>query len=681
MKSRVIVWLAGICLILIHCSGVLAATEKLQEISPVYTKQPIKLDGIINEPAWKNAAQANLLHYTKRTPLKEATQAKLLYDKDNLYVAFICHESRMKDVFAVITTENGGVFTDDCVEIMLSPDETAGEDKYIHFVGNILGTRYTARDGMVINEIPWKIKTQRQKNSWTAEITIPLNAVKDAALNTSYWRINLFREEYPHQENSSWAPTSGTFHSPALFGKLSGINLNGKFIGLTAPVVPLKGDVSGPATYRLEQATAPREFPSIIIPKPVKFTLNGSDFLVNSSTRIVLADNPSDGNIQAANEINEELKEQFGIELPIITVADKKAYGNKNLIILGEAGKHKLVDAFLNVTSEPKTNFMTGDEGYTLRSSEFQVMIIGNDPAGTYYGVQSLKQLFRNVEGKPGAVKVLGASVWDKPAFKIRSALISLDKDSPTIHKKMIAKIFARYKINHLIMEVENGIAFKSCPEIGIRPVMSVEDAKDLVQYAKQHFIQSTPLLQSLGHCEWIFRYDKHFDICEDTTIPYAYCPLNPKSYEFMFPVIDETLEIFDHPEYMHIGHDEVDMLGRFPKHDVCKSLGSAELVYRDTVKIHDYLKTKNVKTMMWGDILLKPYFAKHIDLLPKDILMCDWHYDPATTQRSVDFFQDRGFQVLGSAWYDPVNISGFAQYCNQKKSLGMMDTIWAGFS
>ncbi len=674
-------WLVvGFCALVLSGTTTLvsaSSTNDVPETKPIYTAQAPLIDGKLTDSVWKKATELELLHYTKRTPLEEPTKVKLLYDRENLYVGFICKESQMEKTISEISTLNGHVFTEDCVEIMLAPNQSASGNRYYHFAANMLGTRYTNNFG-IVSDLPWKVKTSRQKDGWCAEIVIPLKTVLDPETNAACWRVNFYREQQPKGEYSSWAPTEGSFHTPALFGILTGLDFDGKFLGMTAHLVPLQGDTTGPAVFRLETATAPKELPSMIIPKPVKFELNDSEFPITQNTRIIITDNPTPGILQAASEINQELKELYGIELPILSENRSGSAEGKMDILLGVTGTVHRLDFLMKSANLKVTPETPGPEGYILNTDDKTVLICGSDEAGTYYGVQSFKQLLRSKEDS--SIYAIGSQIWDKPAFKVRAAFISIDKDSPTVHRKMIEKIFARYKINHIIAQAENGIAYKSCPEVAVRPMAKPEEIKELVKFAKSHFMKVTPLFQTLGHCEWIFRYDKHFDLCEDTTLPYAYCPENPDTYKFLFPVLDETIDIFDNPEYVHIGHDEVDMLGHFPVHEECKKLGKAELVYRDTLTLYNYLKKKNIKTMMWGDILLKPYFADHIDKLPKDIVICDWHYDPATTQPSVDYFQDRGFQVLGSGWYDPVNIEGFARYCHDKKSLGMLDTVWAGF-
>ena len=676
MRTSIVLWA---CLLIVGSLQISAAAKSpVPSVAPGYTQPPIVLDGKLNDAAWQKAPMVELNHYTTGKPAKARTTVALLFDDKYLYLGYKCYEPMMDKLVAENSTENSPVYMDDCLEIMIAPHEVALPDQYYHFAANSLGTKFTALNGLgaPVGDIKWTVKTSKDKDAWYAEVAIPLSVLKDSDSNDAFWRINLFRERYTDPEYTSWALCNGTFHSPFNFGKLMGINLNGQFIGLKEVIKPtVNKTVDRIMTRNMERAVDPADEKVVIIPKPVKMTLLATDFPISTTTRIIVADNASKGNLQAAKEINEELKDEYNLELPIVAISQAKDYANT--IILGQPG-NPIVDALLKELNTVVTNTTPGAEGYVLKMTKQSILIAGSDEAGTYYGVQSLKQLFR--KSPQGQIVAKGADIWDKPAFKFRSAHIIIDIDSPIVHTKMISKIFARYKVNNLIMEAEQGIAWKSCPEIKPKYAMTIEQAKELVKFANDHFITVTPLIQSLGHGEWMFRYNKNLEFCEYTTFPYAYCPLNPKSYEFILPIMEEAIDIFNHPEYLHIGHDEFQNFGKFPIHKDCIAVGAEKLYYMDTIKIYEFLKSRGVKTMMWGDILLKEPYKEIVKTVPRDIVIADWHYDGAKTQPSVDFFQDLGFKVLGCTFYDLNNMSNFSEYAYEKKSLGMMQTTWAGY-
>ncbi len=670
--------LIGFCLGTLITAGT-AFSADLPSVAPAYTQAAPVIDGKLDDAAWSKASWVELKHYTKGTPVSEKTQAYLLYDKTNLYIGFKCQESQMDKTLSDVTIENGPVFLDDCVEVMIGPSEVVMPGKYYHFVSNISGIKYSY-DGINPDTKPaFEVKTAKAKGSWTVEMAIPYTSLIRKDNNDSFWRINLFREQQPKKELSAWNATDGGFHSPYQFGKLTGILLDGKFIGLKKFIEPETNKVSLKSpTIDLAKAVDPTNENIVIIPKPVKMTLLDNDFALTAKTRIVINDKASKGNKQAAAEINEELKEYYGMELPIVEASSIKNMDFSGCIVLGEPDNNPTVKKLLGEMNLEVTKETPGPEGYVLKADDKTILIAGSDDAGTYYGVQSLKQLFKKSD--KGIVSAKGVQIWDKPAFKIRSVHVLIDMDSDTVHAKMISKLFARFKMNEIVMEAEQGVKWESRPEVVTKYALDKDKVRELVKYAKKHYMRVTPLIQSLGHGEWMFRNGSNLDFCEDSEHPYAYCVLNPKSYDFIFALMDETIDIFDHPEYIHIGHDEHDMFGKFPNHPECKLVGNSNLYFMDTMKIYNFLKARGVKTMLWGDVFPKPDFKSKLAGLPRDVMVVDWHYGPELAQPTVDWYQENGFQVVGGTWFDPRNISRFSEYGEKKHILGMMQTTWAGY-
>jgi hypothetical protein len=70
---------------------------------------------------------------------------------------------------------------------------------------------------------------------------------------------------------------------------------------------------------------------------------------------------------------------------------------------------------------------------------------------------------------------------------------------------------------------------------------------------------------------------------------------------------------------------------------------------------------------LMWGDRLLDSARFSYgkweasetgshraIEQIPKDIIICDWHYERQSDYPSVRFFQEQGFRVVPSTWTKP---------------------------
>lgn len=80
---------------------------------------PIKLDGILDEPAWKSAQMVSEF-VSKGRPPKTRTSVRFLWDDKYLYFAA---EMEDHDLYADITTRNGMIWNNDVIELFLKPSE------------------------------------------------------------------------------------------------------------------------------------------------------------------------------------------------------------------------------------------------------------------------------------------------------------------------------------------------------------------------------------------------------------------------------------------------------------------------------------------------------------------------------------------------------------------------------
>jgi hypothetical protein len=76
----------------------------------------------------------------------------------------------------------------------------------------------------------------------------------------------------------------------------------------------------------------------------------------------------------------------------------------------------------------------------------------------------------------------------------------------------------------------------------------------------------------------------------------------------------------------------------------------------------------------------LKAGYGKPLrDKLPKDIVICDWHYaDEQPEFPSLAALRKEGFRVLGATWTKEVTIQNFSRYAAQHGGEGMIATSWS---
>jgi hypothetical protein len=138
-------------------------------------------------------------------------------------------------------------------------------------------------------------------------------------------------------------------------------------------------------------------------------------------------------------------------------------------------------------------------------------------------------------------------------------------------------------------------------------------------------------------------------------------------------------------------------MRGEYPYREESRKHSVAELFAMDVKRLDAYLRPKNIRMMLWGDMMLSkaesndgaanaPNDAEAKlmrDAVPKDAIVCDWHYSPTKPMgyKSMKMIKDENLQAVASTWYNPLNIESFAEGARQYDALGLLQTTWAGFN
>ena len=94
---------------------------------------------------------------------------------------------------------------------------------------------------------------------------------------------------------------------------------------------------------------------------------------------------------------------------------------------------------------------------------------------------------------------------------------------------------------------------------------MKKEDLAKLFQWYRGIEVEPIPLIQSFGHMGWLFANGMNKDLAINPQVPYTLDPRKPGAKELIGKVWDEAASLLK-PRTIHVGLDEVDMLGFQPK-------------------------------------------------------------------------------------------------------------------
>lgn len=306
------------------------------------------------------------------------------------------------------------------------------------------------------------------------------------------------------------------------------------------------------------------------------------------------------------------------------------------------------------------------------------------------------------------AVSILAAGEDKKtPPSQQWRGLHLLNYDNDQALEKLSGQIpkLAEMGLNVLILEVDYHFRFQSYPKLRQgRQQITPEGAAKLAADCRKHGIRLIPQFQCLGHQSWAkTTFPLLTEYPELDLTPGAfpdnkgiYCrewdPLNPKVNEIVFKLLDEILDGFG-ADALHVGMDEVFLLGS-DKSPSTKGKDPAKLFAKSVNDLHGHLvKTRKVEMLMWADRLFdaKKYkwgeweaakngTAAAVDLIPKDIILCPWHYEKHESYPSVDLFVSKGFRVLPASWHKLDASRALIEYSlklQSPKMLGHLFTTW----
>ncbi|HEU4791096.1 MAG TPA: beta-N-acetylhexosaminidase [Flavobacterium sp.] len=377
-----------------------------------------------------------------------------------------------------------------------------------------------------------------------------------------------------------------------------------------------------------------------IIPQPVEVIKSAGSFIINTKTSLVVT---NDENKKTVAFLNKYLKDYYGFELPVVKKADENCIKLKS---------RKDIEGLKS-------------EGYSLVSDEKRVVIEGNSPIGTFYGMQTLIQLLP-VE-KSNNLVVASVNVKDEPRFAYRGAMLDVGRhffqvafvkkyiDYLALHKmnyfhwhltddqgwRIEIKKYPRLteigsKRNGTIIGHEPGTGSDNTPEGGF---YTHEEIKDIVKYAADRFITVIPEIEMPGHSSAaiaaypqlscfpeekteqltdemisdksrqelasgkIKLVQETWDVFNDVYVPTEY------TFKFLQDVIDELVTLFP-SKYIHIGGDESPK-NNWKRSEFCQNLikekglkDEHELQSYFIQRMEKYINGKGRTIIGWDEIL-----------------------------------------------------------------------------
>jgi len=270
--------------------------------------------------------------------------------------------------------------------------------------------------------------------------------------------------------------------------------------------------------------------------------------------------------------------------------------------------------------------------------------------------------------------------------------------------------------INTLVVMIHYNYEYESYPNLRNPEALSEKEVKQIVRTAEKSGIRLIPQINLLGHQSWAGNLNKlleeypEFDENPSVEMPEkyewpnedglyckSYCPLHPGVHKVVFAVVDEIMEVFE-ADAFHAGMDEVFYIGEdeCPR---CNGKDRSELFAGEVNRIRDHLAASGKELWIWGDRLLDGGTTglgmweasendthRAIDMIDKDVVICDWHYERA--EPTAAYFALKGFRVITCPYNKPEvtkaqleMLDDFRAHSNnilKPRYYGFMQTVWS---
>ena len=316
-----------------------------------------------------------------------------------------------------------------------------------------------------------------------------------------------------------------------------------------------------------------------VIPYPASATVDSSVRYTFGAAPVVALSAPANTELRALGAIAVDiLRQELGAQPRLATTASASTTAAVALNLAGDTA--------------------TGPESYRLDVTRRGVSITAPRPAGLFYGLQTLRALLeaerpRTASGTTTPASSLrGVHIVDAPRFSYRGLHLDVGRHfAPVSFVKRYIDLMSRYKYNtfhwHLTEDQGWRIEIKRYPkltevggcrketQLGNRRNPYVGDSirycgwytqdqvRDVVAYAKAHYITVIPEIEMPGHAKAaLAAYPElgcgpgPYEVWTTWGVdPNIFCP-KEETFTFLENVLTEVMALFP-STYIHIGGDE----------------------------------------------------------------------------------------------------------------------------
>ena len=213
----------------------------------------------------------------------------------------------------------------------------------------------------------------------------------------------------------------------------------------------------------------------------------------------------------------------------------------------------------------------------------------------------------------------------------MKNSVVAFHLDLKTSHhrREYLVRLFPRLAAigyTHVVFEIEDKVRLESIAGAAWHEAWSKVEFAGILAACRQAGLQPVPLIQTLGHLEFLLSHGRYHPYRELPDTAYQLCPSRPESLTFLRRWLDEVIELFGKPEFIHLGADETYYLGKCPLCAARVQAESRSALYLDHLNgLAEHVLAKGVRPMAWADMVLA--HPQALDRVSRDLVWVDWDY------------------------------------------------------
>jgi len=203
----------ALCFCMMLTTNAYAQTAKKQLAAKRITTA-IKIDGVLDDAAWKDAPVADKFIALRPTPFipenpDNATQVYFVYDNEGIYVGGYVHE-KFKDSIASELTGRDGFGNNDFIGIIFDTyyDKLNGFEYFVTPLGEQMDAKVSPNTNGNSEDFSWNAvwesKSKLQADGWTFEMFIPYAAIRFGKKSVQDWGLNIVRRRQKSGQQLFW---------------------------------------------------------------------------------------------------------------------------------------------------------------------------------------------------------------------------------------------------------------------------------------------------------------------------------------------------------------------------------------------------------------------------------------------------------------------------------------------